>query len=775
MSALPAPTFKFGDNDNHFSASQRIEPKSADLQFERPDWTMFRSVSTLAQKAGVPTHLLRRLVIKELVDNALDAGASASVRVEDGVYIVDDDGPGIEGEPADIARLFSIDRPMVSTKLLRLPTRGALGNGLRVVSGAVAASGGTLTVTTRNRRHRLSPLDNGSTANDWSDAPRPVGTRIEVSLGPDMPHDDDPTAWADMAIVMAGGESYAGKSSPFWYDGDHFYELLQAAGDRPVRDLIANLDGCTGAKAGLIASDFKGRPCRSLDRDQAIALLGAARSHARDVNPKRLGFVGKRDALPQHYAVKTGTASIGGRSPKADIPFTIEAWAEMTASPEDTSVEILVNRTPITGEVTSFVRKGRIAIHGAGLGHWFDAKPGGYRIVLNVTTPHCPITTDGKEPDLRLFLTSIHDAVTSIARKAKASGPRVRASRTQKDIVEGRLAEAIAKASGGGEYRFSSRQLFYVVRPFIMDELEADLTWGNFCAILTTYESDHGDIAGMYRDPRGTLYHPHMRQDIALGTLAVEKYERPAWTFNKVLFIEKEGFFEALKAAKWPERNDCALLTSKGYSTRAVRDLLDSFAVGEEPITIFAAHDADAFGSMIMQTLQEATKARARRKIEIVNLGLDPWDAISMGLDIEDRDKNAKPAAVADYIKERSDGAYWTPWLQKHRVELNAMTTPEFIAWLDGKMVEHPTGRVSPPVGVMRERLIQDVESELRRKITDRILREADIDGLVADALSDVPMPSDDQIAAAVKGYQAGAPDALWSAWISVTAPSMAA
>jgi hypothetical protein len=41
-------------------------------------------------------------------------------------------------------RCFSINRPMVSTKLLRLPTRGALGNGLRVVTGAVLASGGSL-------------------------------------------------------------------------------------------------------------------------------------------------------------------------------------------------------------------------------------------------------------------------------------------------------------------------------------------------------------------------------------------------------------------------------------------------------------------------------------------------------------------------------------------------------------------------------------------------------------------------------------------------------
>src|SRR5258708_5852515 len=40
--------------------------------FAHEDWTHFRSVETLAQKAGVARAYLRRVVAKELVDNALD-------------------------------------------------------------------------------------------------------------------------------------------------------------------------------------------------------------------------------------------------------------------------------------------------------------------------------------------------------------------------------------------------------------------------------------------------------------------------------------------------------------------------------------------------------------------------------------------------------------------------------------------------------------------------------------------------------------------------------
>jgi hypothetical protein len=47
--------------------------------YEREDWTSFRTVEGLQQKAGVPAIRLRRLVMKELTDNALDT--SALVRI----------------------------------------------------------------------------------------------------------------------------------------------------------------------------------------------------------------------------------------------------------------------------------------------------------------------------------------------------------------------------------------------------------------------------------------------------------------------------------------------------------------------------------------------------------------------------------------------------------------------------------------------------------------------------------------------------------------------
>lgn len=428
-------------------------PKSAEFQFERPDWTLFRSVETLSQKAGVPTKLLRRLALKELVDNALDAGGTVSAGRLDASgnrYFVEDSGPGIP--PADVARLFSINRPLVSSKLWRMPLRGALGNGLRVVVGAVAASDGALEIWTGNSHLVLHPQEDGTTRVSAQQADFPIGCRVEVTFGAALPTDEKAIAWAEAAIRMAASNSsYTGKPSPWWYDGDHFFDLLRAAGDRTVREIIAKLDGCTGAKAGRIAEPYKTASCSSLNRQQATALLQTARTHSRPVSATRLGAVGQIQSLPPAYAIEHGSADLGTREPRAIIPCVAEAWAYFSGDPKSTKVHLdcFVNRTPITGQLTAYIYKKTLVLRGCGLNHEIDVASGDLDVVLNLTTPYCPITTDGKEPNLEPFVETIADAISKAVKKAKRIAPKLRSETsetTQKAIILANLAQAIAKA-----------------------------------------------------------------------------------------------------------------------------------------------------------------------------------------------------------------------------------------------------------------------------------------------------------------------------------------
>ena len=307
------------------------------------------------------------------------------------------------------------------------------------------------------------------------------------------------------------------------------------------------------------------------------------------------------------------------------------------------------------------------------------------------------------------------------------------------------LDDVIAAVSGEEGYRFNARQLFYVLRPIVMDETGEELKIGNFTGIITDYENENGEIALMYREPRGSITHPHRDETITLGTLMVEEYERPAWNFNKLLYIEKEGAQEALKQNRWLERHDCAVMSSKGFSTRAARDLIDKLVEHDEPVEVFCVHDADASGTMIYQTLQEETKARGARKIKIINLGLEPWEAVEMGLEVETLEETKRVKPVADYVREH-DGD-WENWLQTHRVELNAMTTPQLIDWLDEKMAEFGDGKLIPPEAVLEQELADRIESKVRAEITERILREADVDDQVAAAIAAIKTPDGEKLA----------------------------
>jgi hypothetical protein len=294
-----------------------------------------------------------------------------------------------------------------------------------------------------------------------------------------------------------------------------------------------------------------------------------------------------------------------------------------------------------------------------------------------------------------------------------------------------------------------------------MEATGEELKIANFTNIITDYENEHGEIALMYREPRGSITHPHRNETITLGTLMVEDYERPGWTFNKLLYIEKEGAMEALKQNRWLERHDCAVMSSKGFSTRAARDLIDKLVEHDEPVEVFCVHDADASGTMIFQTLQQETKARGARKIKIVNLGLEPWEAIAMDLEIETLEEKDRVKPVADYVRKHG-GDDWEDWLQTNRVELNAMTTPQFIDWLDAKMAEFGSGKLIPPDDVLEQELAERIENEVRAEVTERILHEAKLDDQVAAAIAAIPTPDGAKLAQEIAELFKRQPDAEW-------------
>jgi hypothetical protein len=682
------------------------------------------------------------VVIKELTDNALDNSGDCELSFADRAVVVEDGGPGIPGDDEEIARLFSMSRPMTSSKYLRLPTRGALGNGLRVVVGAVAVTGGRLSVATRGRKLEIVPdVQTGrSTAIRVGDFDGP-GTRIEVVLGKplELTPDDMDLAEIAIAVARAQGKRYIGKTSPHWYDTESFFELLLSVRDDrvTVREFLKQFDGCS-ANTGRIADGFSARPARSLTRDEAARLLKAAQSVARPVSPQRLGAIGE-DAFPGPYARKALFATLppGADGSRIRLPIVVEAWAD--PDPGYSRALFLVNGTPCIADAGAVYHAKEKTTVVYGPDHVrLSVKTGkaGIDLVVNIIIPYMPMTSDGKAPALGMFREALRPAIETVARRAKKLQPRVENPNIKK-VVFANMEEQIRIVSDDRRYRFQWRQVFYRMRPIVKGALGVELDGSYFSqTLVTAWEAERGGEERMaYRDPRGTFYVPHSRDSFPLGTLQVEHFQRPEWQFNKVLYLEKEGFFEALKADGWPERHDCALMTSKGQPTRAARDIIDLIGETDEPVWVFCLHDSDAAGTMIFQSLREETKARPRRNVEIINLGLDPWEAVELAergiVEVEDVSFDTKQS-VAGYV----DGK-WAHWLQSHRVELNAFTTPRFFEWLDGKMAAF-AGKLIPPDPVLVERLTDRVREQLRESIVERVLSKARVDDRVQEAMAGI-------------------------------------
>jgi hypothetical protein len=301
---------------------------------------------------------------------------------------------------------------------------------------------------------------------------------------------------------------------------------------------------------------------------------------------------------------------------------------------------------------------------------------------------------------------------------------------SQKEIVFEILPRAIANAGTN----FSRRDLYYAARPLCYDHSEWEtgktLEYSYFSQqLLTEYQEENGLIAGMWTDPRGHLHEPHTGKSVALGTREVASYEFPEYTFDKILYVEKEGELSKLKAAKLAERYDMAICSGKGQPTEAVRTLFEH-AEGKD-FQLFVFHDADLDGYNIARVMAEETRRMPDYSVDVVDIGLTIEDAVEMGLAPEPfrRKKNISwelrsrlSPMAREYLCQR-DGYRG---IHGQRFELNAiLPDTRRIEYIERKLKENGVrDKVIPPGDALAER-------------REKMYREK-IDGWVGEIIDEV-------------------------------------
>ena len=205
-------------------------------------------------------------------------------------------------DPDDVPRLFSVNRTLVSSKQLRLPTRGMVGNGLRVVMGAIAAFEGNLTVTTRGRHMRLAvDRETGLTdVTEDTEVPFSDGMTVFISLPGGFGY---PMHLArETARIAEFGRAYEGPTSPHWYAARDLRDLMQQA---PEETTVADV-------ADWFGIDLPDeRFARDLDPLAAAELLSTLRLFVPLCSPPGWG----RSARPPTKIPST-TRSTGSPAPQ---------------------------------------------------------------------------------------------------------------------------------------------------------------------------------------------------------------------------------------------------------------------------------------------------------------------------------------------------------------------------------------------------------------------------------------------------------------------------
>jgi hypothetical protein len=348
------------------------------------------------------------------------------------------------------------------------------------------------------------------------------------------------------------------------------------------------------------------------------------------------------------------------------------------------------------------------------------------------------------------------------------------------------MEEAYLKAAGNAKMA-NARQIMYAAWPSVqrLSDKEIGSGFDHYFTqtLLPDFMAAHPkkckDWDVLY-DKRGNFTEPHDGENVPLGTLEVRRYlarvstaglDRAAGNkpdidlniasanypvvgpndrYGAVLFIEKEGFDPILKGAKIDNRYDLAITSTKGMSVTAFRTLVEELsAMG---ITTFLLTDFDRSGIINASTLQRDTRRFAfKGKPNVIHLGLRLGDVA--GLETETVVLDGGPDAIARNLKLNGATEDEIKFLigERKRVELNAMTSDQFIAFVESKLEVHRVKKVIPD-----DAILADAYRRFYRMATVQAAIDEAVAKLDTQEVPPVDVPADlrERIAADLEKYR---------------------
>ena len=552
----------------------------------------FTSRKELSAQTGTEPDAWPLMVVRELIDNGLDACEEAAIAPRIRVTVarerirVRDNGPGIP--PETVAAILDFTSRTSSREAYVAPDRGRQGNALKAVLAVpfvLSGEEGRVEIVARGVRHEIRfrvdriaqkpvidhrqkavSVRTGTLVTVWW--PKSAWSEL-AAAGADFfpiaerfaalnPHLSICATWVDgsrrerWACEAADPEwtkwTPSAPSCPHWYRPADLERLAGAflSRDRQrktvrlLRDFLGQFNGLSGTIKRKEVIDAVGLQRATLegllrdggaefDHELVARLLQAMQSVARPIKPEKLGALGRA-------AVQEVIEAHGGGDPDTfrykriegvddGVPWVAEAaFAYRPDYEAERELICGLNWSPALDSAGDHFRLG----YDLGASY---CDPGAPIVILaHLICPRPEFMDRGKTSlahDCPGF-GAVREAVEQVTRAWKKQrlleirdyrreykrDERLQAKRAPqpvsiKDVVLANISGAIRETSAQGQYEFGERQLFYALRPIVQRVAGKALVLGTFKGILAEYENEHGDIPGMYRKPRGYLYHPH--------------------------------------------------------------------------------------------------------------------------------------------------------------------------------------------------------------------------------------------------------------------------
>ena len=315
------------------------------------------------------------------------------------------------------------------------------------------------------------------------------------------------------------------------------------------------------------------------------------------------------------------------------------------------------------------------------------------------------------------------------------------------------MEAAFMQASADNTLPANARQIMYAARPKIAELADRDIGTGfdkYFTQTLLPDYIRHRRPAWESKvafDARGHFTEPHSNEKIGLGTLEVRDYvagirnhrvnglaldvregryptRGPKNRFGAILFLEKEGFGPLLEAVNLAARYDLAIMSTKGMSVTASRELVEELCATYD-VPLLVLHDFDISGFTIFGTLRSSTRRfRYSRQFKAIDLGLRLADI--KGLERE-KVYVSSPSKTADTLHRHGATKQEIDILAGgERVELNALASNELVALIERKLAKHGIRKVIPDDDTLADAYQRMHKQAVIQEKIDNLIEELD-------------------------------------------------